>query len=76
MQKWEYLQVNVSNWEWVASAGRSGRLPKMEWPEQPRSTEPDTTGLLNELGENGWELTGVASDSHLNYILFLKRPRE
>lgn len=49
MQKWEYLEVWHHDYQWVDSLGRSGRLPQA-W------NVPMAAGLLNELGEQGWEL--------------------
>lgn len=71
MQRWEYLNVFMKRLEWTDSLGRSGDLPA-----RGSSVTGDPTGLLNELGGQGWELTGIASgDGNDVYQLFLKRPK-
>ena len=72
MQRWEYLQVCVSANRWIDSAGRQGEVPQLL---AAAYSVGNTGSLLSELGEQGWELTGVASDDRSFYQLFLKRPR-
>ncbi len=60
MQRWEYLEVEVNyfyGW-WRDSLGRRGKLVDSEEadPNQPFS---HSGPLLNELGEQGWELIGI-----------------
>jgi hypothetical protein len=71
MQCWEYLTVAYLSNSWSDSLGRRGELPSgFDY------YTGDPTGLLNDLGEQGWELCGVASKNGNNvYQLFLKRPR-
>ena len=74
MQKWEYLEIRISGPEWADNRGNWGRLADMKLRSLPwRSTGP----LMNELGEAGWELAGIADDESLNsYIMYFKRPKE
>jgi hypothetical protein len=73
MQRWEYLTIGVWDEKWSDNLGRSGVLPRREAPLYWN----DPAGLLNEVGEQGWELTGVAGSEGTNgYWLFLKRSRE
>lgn len=67
MQRWEYLTILVKNTNWTDSLGRSGELPY----------HGQATGLLNDLGELGWDLAGVhgLGDNYHYSRLFLKRPR-
>lgn len=71
MQRWEYLTIFVSRLEWKDSLGRTGKLPGF------RADDGDPTGLLNEVGEQGWELAGVNTyRGGYAPTLFLKRPRQ
>lgn len=71
VRRWEYLEVDVHVETWSDSSGRSGRLPISEaGPGQI----PRTVAVLNELGDQGWELAGVSnSQSPLIYRMLLKR---
>ena len=67
MQRWEYLTLFVSRLSWSDSLGRQGEVPRLVgWQSQG-----DPTELLNQLGDQGWELVG-ADDGKL----YLKRPRQ
>jgi hypothetical protein len=67
MQRWEYLTVEIRYNGWSDSLGRRGSLPVDSFQTGP---------LLNDLGEQGWELAGVADrNGHGVLRLFLKRPR-
>ncbi|HET7767376.1 MAG TPA: hypothetical protein VFN74_01300 [Chloroflexota bacterium] len=70
-RRWEYLEVDVHVETWSDSAGRSGRLPISEaGPGQV----PSVVAVLNELGAEGWELSGVSNtQSPLIYRMLLKR---
>ena len=74
MQKWEYLEVRISGPEWADSQGNCGRLTDLKlrctsW----RSAAP----MLNDLGEQGWEMVVAADDESLNsYLLYFKRAKE
>jgi hypothetical protein len=70
MQRWEYHTITTYAYNWADSIGRTGRLPR-EGP--PMYGDP--TGMLNELGEQGWELIGVAARAGGDCQLFLKRPK-
>ena len=64
MQCWEYLTVYVQSRSWHDSLSRRGSFPENRQPAE----------LLNELGEQGWELVGTSSGSDASvYRLFLKR---
>jgi len=71
VRRWEYLEVDVHVETWSDSAGHSGRLPIAEaGPGQIPSVLP----VLNQLGQEGWELAGVSNtQSPLIYRLLLKR---
>ena len=74
MQKWEYLEVRISGPEWADSKGNSGRLEDVRL----RSTRWNSVApTMNQLGEGGWELAGIADDESLNsYVMFFKRAKE
>lgn len=70
MQRWEYMTISIRVLGWKDSLGRSGELPEL------RSNVGDPAGLLNELGEQGWELAGVDGGGTASFpTLYLKRPR-
>ena len=70
-RRWEYLEVDVHVETWSDSAGHSGRLPIAEsGPGQV----PSVVGVLDQLGQEGWELAGVSNtQSPLIYRMLLKR---
>lgn len=74
MQKWEYLEMLVQSMYWIDSMGRSGRSTSQFHPEYLQCQLCVPSSLINELGEQGWELTGVASGT-MSDTLFFKRPR-
>ncbi len=59
MRQWEYLEVwvNYARCDWYDSSGRQGDLISNE----ADGSYDLATPLLNELGHQGWELTGVGS---------------
>lgn len=70
MHRWEYLTIRVSIDKWSDSLGRNGTLPE----------NGEVGALLNDLGEQGWELSGAFNDSSGSYALdrfrlLLKRSR-
>jgi hypothetical protein len=69
MQKWEYLIGE----RWLQHGNKSD-----EWKVRANDKYYSSmTDMLNELGEQGWELVGVASRwQTYEYHLFLKRPME
>ena len=75
MEKWEYLTVQVTLGEWYDSTGRKGKtdlLSDFVAGNEYKVYHP--TELLNDLGEEGWEMVGVAgTDSSQRYKLFFKR---
>ena len=67
--KWEYLEITVSKYGWADSMGRKGSLV-------PREGASYTADLLNGLGEQGWELAGVAGSEFIDtHRRFLKRSK-
>jgi hypothetical protein len=65
MQRWEYLTITIAGYQWSDSLGRQGSVPSYKGIAMPNVTQ-----LLNELGEQGWELAGA-----IEMTLYLKRPR-
>jgi hypothetical protein len=61
MQKWEYLLLELIEGLW--GTGGVG----------PMSDSSDLAGALNELGQEGWEVTSVISDSRI--ILKRAKPK-
>jgi hypothetical protein len=71
MQRWEYLTIRIRYRTWTDDFGRTGTID-----DQMQDGSGGLTGLLNELGEQGWELAGVGDrDVYDTGRLFLKRPR-
>ena len=66
MQQWEYLEatVDLEKKTWKDSAGRERRIRKRS-----------TVDVLNELGEEGWELAGVSplSGDTVSRLYFKRR---
>jgi hypothetical protein len=76
MQRWEYLSVHVEKYHWSDRLGRRGDVPRAGRPYLPTVENAHNSGqLLHELGEQGWELVGIASGDAYQYRLFLKRPK-
>jgi hypothetical protein len=69
VQTWEYLEVEVDVTSyargWSDSRGRDGELSRGAF----------SAAVCNEVGAQGWELTGVAAGHPGIYRLFFKRPR-
>ena len=62
MQRWEHKAIEIR-----------GRSAMVEFGDDREDRET----LLRQLGNEGWELAGVAgSDDHHNYTLYFKRPKE
>ena len=78
MDKWEYLTVIVSDLDWAATNGQSGTFQGYIKTDNYTSNQlEDNSGLLNQLGDDGWELTGaVGSESYSGYKMFFKRPKQ
>lgn len=76
--QWEYLVVRIyehSDWlSWVDSRGGDGKLDLVKKAALAGDTFFPTT-LLTDLGEKGWELTGVTSAGEYATTLFFKRPK-
>jgi hypothetical protein len=75
MEKWGYLTVQVTLGDWHDSTGRKGKtdvLSDFTVGNTDKIYAP--TELLNNLGEDGWELVGIAgTDSSQRYKMFFKR---
>jgi hypothetical protein len=65
MQKWEYKFVTQ---EWIEETGT------LRWTDTGNS-DSDSKGLINNLGQEGWELVSVAVlGSGIVLIYYFKRP--
>jgi hypothetical protein len=69
--KWEYLTVLVERHHWYSSDGRNGTLEPLPEHQFRYNNQP----ILSKLGEDGWELAGVAGGDNLFYQMFFKRPK-
>ena len=74
MTVWEYLEVfanTVQDREWLDSRGRRGELGQQE------SGYDFYTSLLDQLGQDGWELVSVMGEGAMagSYRFFFKRPK-
>jgi hypothetical protein len=65
MQKWQYLQLNISGDHWSLSDGRNGTT---EWI---KGIGDSFHKILNTLGSEGWELV---ADVGYDHQMILKRP--
>lgn len=76
MQRWEYLAVHFEGRHWADSLGHRGDVVNAGRPYNETVNNDHQPGkLLNELGDQGWEVVGVASGDASDYRLFLKRPK-
>lgn len=81
MQQWEYIIVDVRLWRSGERVYINGHPVSRLTPGPNRipgeedSGEPTLYEVLEYLGKNGWEMTGIAPDEHYSK-LFFKRPRQ
>jgi hypothetical protein len=69
MAKWEYLTIMVIGRSWNSSDGKSGEIERYTNSGQLRTVQP----VLNQFGEQGWEMTGVRGIENTYYEMFFKR---
>lgn len=72
--RWEYLELRVHALHdfWADSLGRGGKL------SSGTGGQHGAAGVWNALGDEGWELVGIASGDPPNqsYLAIFKRPRQ
>ncbi len=78
MQQWEYIIVDVRLWRSGEQVYINGHPVERVAGFPGRANQDDTTAptlyeVLEWLGKNGWEMTGIAPDEHYSK-LFFKRP--
>ncbi|GEM_PF-1281785 len=79
MQQWEYIIVDVRLWRSGEAVYINGHPVERLASSHSRSsgqedgTPPTLYEVLEWLGKNGWEMTGIAPDEHYSK-LFFKRP--
>jgi hypothetical protein len=67
IMKWEYMRLAVTGNEVALVVG----------PGWAKLNFEDPTDALNDFGEQGWEVVGIASGDNLNiYTVLLKRPKQ
>lgn len=67
--RWEYLEVYFMGERWQDSTSRMGTVQKAAGTDRPLCAP-----LLNTLGSEGWELTGVVpGGDSLSFRAVLKR---
>lgn len=84
--KWEYLRALVEERS-GSSAHKPSDIPSVIWVFHPdgsiqewqkqegeKRESPAVTRLLRYLGNEGWELVGVAALSPTKEVLYFKRP--
>ena len=80
MQQWEYIIVDAWLWRSGEQIYINGHPVSRLAPSANRSFEegdsamPSLYEVLEWLGKQGWEMTGIARDEHYSK-LFFKRPR-
>jgi hypothetical protein len=80
MQQWEYIIVDVRLWRSGEQIYINGHPVGRVAPGMNRSlgeedsAAPSLYEVLEWLGKNGYEMTGIAPDEHYSK-LFFKRPR-
>jgi hypothetical protein len=79
IQQWEYIIVDVRLWRSGEPVYINGHPIERLAHSTGRATEyeegpvPSLYEVLEWLGKNGWEMTGIAPDEHYSKIFF-KRP--
>lgn len=63
MQKWEYMEVQLTQGNWEDSTGAKGTY----------RGQPTFLNRLCALGDEGWEMTGIIPG--ISNLSFFKRPR-
>lgn len=73
MQKWDYLTVQLNPF----GMARDKLAPQYMNGQQLRDWKKiSISGLMKQLGEDGWEMTGTISVAYTNECyLFFKRPK-
>lgn len=74
MNKWEYMHIEVYKNEVRYVDGKDVGEYKFGLPA-PKLEGPDITETLNNLGQQGWEIAGIApaSTMAMSWRLILKR---
>ncbi|HEX4955488.1 MAG TPA: DUF4177 domain-containing protein [Thermoanaerobaculia bacterium] len=57
MTRWEYKIINVRSENYRLDPGARSAV----WPPPAQASDRTTTQMLNELGQEGWELVGITS---------------
>jgi Domain of unknown function (DUF4177) len=75
MTKWEYKIINVRSENYRLDPGAKSGV----WPPPGQASERTTTQILNDLGQEGWELVGITSVNFKtgatdNVAMVFKRP--
>lgn len=79
MQQWEYIIVDVRLWRSGEAVYINGHAVERLSGSHSRPANQEDGGpptlyeVLEWLGKNGWEMTGIAPDEHYSK-LFFKRP--
>jgi len=73
MQKWEYLTVQLANF----GGGNFQVAPRLVNEQELKDWKKlSIGGLVNQLGNDGWEMTGTVSvGGTFEHYLFFKRPK-
>ncbi len=68
MQKWEYRTF-------LMDPGARQMVPNQPTPGTEKAGAPgDLPSVLNQLGEDGWELCGVVGQGERGSLMIFKRP--
>jgi hypothetical protein len=67
-QKWEYKVVFVENWERISVEGQETR------PEKGERNSAFGRRMLNQMGADGWELSGIQHTMPGRSYFVFKRP--
>lgn len=77
MQKWEYLEVEVAKRNFASGpmAERVNDRPNLRAVGEKKMDYPRFYQFANELGEQGWEMCGIAgSDDRNFFVAYFRRP--
>ena len=73
MVKWQYKYIDHVEWRAMLEEKLGKKLPEFIWNPKKFKLISAVEAVLNELGEEGWELVSYIPNRHVQFIF--KRPK-